>query len=134
MSGAPSGTYTISAKVYVTSDYNGGTTHLLHSRWWNGGTVLGTTVGGFPTERDQWVTKSGTFSATSAPTDFSVYLGYPQGNSAGYIYLDDISVTSAAGTQYITNGGLDNGAAPNESGSYGTYVIMIPPPDVGPSS
>ncbi|WP_192498335.1 LamG domain-containing protein [Halorussus halophilus] len=84
----PAGTYTLGAWVYATGDWDGDE-QLFHSRWYDpSGTELGTTNGGFPSERDTWqyVTKSFD-TGTSAVSKFRWYCGYPQQSTTGDVYV-----------------------------------------------
>jgi hypothetical protein len=121
------GTYTISARAWATSDYNGNT-QLLHSRFYtSSGGEIGTTGGGFPTSRDQWEDISVTFSATSAPYNVSWYVGYPQRNSAGNVYITNLQMTDPRGNTILSDGQFSRGtnmATYSAGASYGSYSLV----------
>jgi hypothetical protein len=58
-----SGTYTINALVYTTSDYNGNS-QLLHARAWNSAEAVINAIGGdvSTTKKDQWNTVTATIA------------------------------------------------------------------------
>lgn len=125
-----SGTYTIGMWVFVTSDYDG-EMRFTHSRWWdadddlNNNLAYGTTDGTASPPRDEWAYITEEITATEDIFEFSLYIGWPQRNDNGYIYVTSVSVLGPNGTDYIGNGNLNHGEdIEEERYSYGTWSII----------
>jgi hypothetical protein len=124
---APTGMYTITAWAMVTDDYDG-TEQILHSRFYSSSGEIGTTGGGWPTQTDTWEQISVTFDSSSAvPTMISWYVGYPEKNSNGYIYVTNLQIIDPDGKTLLEDGDFPGGAdmsTLNSGGSYGTYSTV----------
>ena len=153
--GGVAGTYTLSAMVYATSDFNGAEntvgassgadtwtaySAVLHSRWWptadnsDNDAAMGTTGGGFPSARDQWEAVSVTFSASTPPGSMVLYVGYPLRHTLGKLWVTNIQITAPDGSGLLSDGHFPGGAhmsTYHAAGSYGTYSIVpscnVPP-------
>lgn len=88
------GAYRLSIDIRVGNAWDGNNEQFLHSRWYNtSGGEIGTTGGGFPSERDTWEHIYTTFDTGSeAPGDFNFYLGYPQETTQGVAYVTNVRV------------------------------------------
>jgi len=137
--GAKAGTYTLSAQVKYDTLFNGNMM-MLHTRWYSGRKVIGTTAKGTPGDaarkRNGWVKVTTTFKATKNPTRLAWYIGYPQGQDQGNSWVTGLSLMGPDGKEYIKNGNFDRGR--NVGGycrgcSYGNRKIVKTNSPVGPA-
>ena len=107
------GVWTLSAWAMYTADYDG-CKKLLHSRWWNGDTILGTTGSGcdghigWPSTSDTWERVFETFDTQgSVPSSMRWYVGYSQDNSAGNSYITGLQITGPDGSTWLDDGNFE---------------------------
>lgn len=110
---AVAGVWTLSAWAMYTADYDG-CRKLLHSRWWNGDTILGTTGHscdghiGWPSSPDTWERVSETFDTQGVvPSSMHWFVGYSQSNSAGNSYITGLQITGPDGSTWLDDGNFE---------------------------
>lgn len=139
---AVAGVWTLSAWAMYTPDFDG-CKKLLHSRWWSGTTILGTTGSGcdgqigWPSTAGTWERVSETFDTEGVvPSSMVWFVGYSQSNTAGNSYVTDLQITGPDGSTWINDGTFDGGSHMslwNPTASYGTFSVVSTPQRSCPS-
>jgi hypothetical protein len=133
---AVAGFWTLSAWAMYTADYDG-CKRLMHSRWWSGAAILGTTGNGcegqigWPSTADTWEWVSETFDTGGVvPSSTVWFVGYNQGNTAGNSYITDLQITGPDGSTWLNDGTFDGGVHMSlwsQPASQGAYSVVSTP-------
>lgn len=121
------GVYTLSARVRADRKFDG-EEQLLHSRWYDtDGNEIGTTTGGFPSERNKWETVKVEFdTGETKPDHVNFYLGYPVYAANGRIDARYPSIFDSKDNNYVTGADMACGVEPKEyqeDASRGDYEV-----------